>query len=73
MLDNFYKKRSIPKSPVTFDLKSHSLLTARLATDSYTGSPVNLDKTPNSRTRVPAPAVQVSFRQSLGTPFCKFT
>lgn len=63
----------MPKSPVTFDRKSQSLFTALRATDSYTGSPVNRDRTPNSSTIVPAPAVQVSLMQSFGTPSTRLT
>lgn len=64
---------SLPKRPVSLLLRFHSALTARLATHSNVESPIKRLKMPNSTSREPAPAVQVSLMLSGGTPVFRFT
>ena len=42
-------------------------------TSSNSGSPVSLDRVPNSRMNVPTPAVHVMLVSPTGTPFRRFT
>merc|ERR550519_1442585 len=44
-----------------------------MAASSYTGFPVRRDKAPNSTTKVPTPAVQVTGVSPAGTPCLRFT
>lgn len=62
-----------PNKPVSLLLKFHRALTARRATHSNVESPIRRLRMPNSTSRDPAPAVQVSLMLSGGTPFFKFT
>jgi hypothetical protein len=54
-------------------LWSHSAFRALIATYSKIGSPVNLDRAPNSTMKVPTPAVHVMVVSPLGTPLRKLT
>lgn len=63
----------LPRRSVLGSRRSQIASIARFATASYVGSPVNLLNTPNSMTRLPAPAVHVSVRAPFGTPFRRFT
>lgn len=67
------RKLYIPNRPVSLFLRLHRALTARLATHSNVESPIRRLKIPNSTSRDPAPAVQVSLMQSSGTPVFRFT
>lgn len=62
-----------PNRPVSLLLRFHRALTARLATHSNVESPIKRLKIPNSTSKDPAPAVQVSLMLSAGTPVFKFT
>lgn len=63
----------LPNKPVSLLLRFHRALTARLATHSNVESPIKRLRIPNSTRRDPAPAVQVSFMLSRGTPNLKLT
>ena len=55
-------------------MSSHqSALRALIAASSYTGSPVSLDRAPNSTAMVPTPAVHVTGVSPGGTPRRRFT
>jgi hypothetical protein len=62
-----------PRRPVDFARRFHNTLLALRAYPSYTGSPSNRLRRPNSSTRDPAPAVQVSAVRDCGKPWRKFT
>lgn len=63
----------VPNRPVLLFLRLQRALTARLATHSKVESPIRRLKIPNSTSRDPAPAVQVSLMLSGGTPVFRFT
>lgn len=62
-----------PNRPVSLLLSLHRALTARRATHSNVESPIKRLRIPNSTSRDPAPAVQVSLMLSGGTPVFRFT
>lgn len=62
-----------PRRPVDFARRFHKTLLALRAYPSYTGSPSSRLRRPNSNTRDPAPAVQVSAVGGRGKPWRKFT
>ena len=62
-----------PRRPVDFARWFHNTLLALRAYPSYTGSPRSRLRRPNSSTRDPAPAVQVSADGECGRPWRKFT
>lgn len=62
-----------PKRPVDFARRFHNTLLALRAYPSYTGSPSSRLRRPNSSTKDPAPAVQVSADGDRGKPWRKFT
>lgn len=66
-------QRRLPSSPVLLLLRLQSALTALLATHSNVESPSSLLRIPNSTSKEPAPAVQVSLLLSGGTPFFRLT
>lgn len=63
----------VPNRPVLLFLRLQRALTARRATHSKVESPIKRLKIPNSTSRDPAPAVQVSLMLSGGTPVFRFT
>lgn len=65
--------QTLPSSPVLLLLRLHRAFTALLATHSKVESPSSLLRIPNSTSKDPAPAVQVSLWLSGGTPFFRFT
>jgi len=71
--ENVFSCQCLPSRPVSLLLRLHSALTARLATHSNVESPIKRLKIPNSTSREPAPAVQVSLMLSGGTPVFRFT
>ena len=67
------RSKHTPNRPVDFARRFHNTLLALRAYPSYTGSPRSRLRRPNSNTRDPAPAVQVSTDGDCGKPWRKFT
>lgn len=67
------RRWTLPSNPVLLLRRFQRAFTARLATHSKVESPSSRLRIPNSTSREPAPAVQVSLLLSGGTPVFRLT